>query len=103
MLWIAHNKTDKHKATMMIAEPHLCKDRIVQDPTILAGKPVVKGTRIPVALVLAKLAYNPELQELFADYPRLTIDDVKACLAYAQMLVEKQDNASRKQAQHAGV
>jgi uncharacterized protein (DUF433 family) len=87
----------------MIPEPHLCKDRIVQDPAILAGKPVVKGTRIPVALVLAKLASNPELQELFADYPRLSVDDVKACLEYAQMLVEQQDRGSRKHVQHTGV
>ena len=49
----------------------------------MVGKPVVKGTRIPVELVLAKLAHNPDLDELFADYPRLTIDDVKACLEYA--------------------
>ncbi len=55
-------------------------DRIIQDPQILAGKPVVKGTRIPVELVLAKLAANPELDELFADCPRLTREDVQACL-----------------------
>ena len=54
----------------------------------MVGKPVVKGTRIPVELVLAKLAPIPDLEELFADYPRLTIDDVKACLEYAQALVE---------------
>lgn len=41
---------------------------------------MVKGTRIPVELVLAKLAANPELEELFADYPRLTREDVQACL-----------------------
>ena len=58
-------------------------DRIIHDPDILVGKPVVKGTRIPVELVLAKLAQNPDLGELFADYPRLTPDDVKACLEYA--------------------
>ncbi|MSQ15802.1 MAG: DUF433 domain-containing protein [Dehalococcoidia bacterium] len=65
------------------------QDRIIQDPRILVGKPVVKGTRIPVELVLAKLAYNLDLDELFAGYPRLTIDDVKACLEYAMVLVEK--------------
>ena len=59
--------------------------RIVQDPAILVGKPVVKGTRIPVELVLAKLAANPDLNELFPDYPRLTIDDVRACLNYASI------------------
>lgn len=61
--------------------------RIVQDPAILAGKPVVRGTRIPVDIVLEYLAHNPSFDELFADYPRLTMDDVKACFAFAHMLV----------------
>lgn len=68
-------------------------DRITRDPQIMAGKPVVRGTRIPVELVLAKLAADPDLGELFADYPRLTVDDVKACLAYAETLVHKQRRA----------
>jgi uncharacterized protein (DUF433 family) len=66
----------------------LYEDRIVRDPEILVGKPVVRGTRIPVALVLKHLAQNPDLNELLAAYPRLTIEDVKACLAYAQTKVE---------------
>lgn len=65
--------------------------RIIQDPNILVGKPVIKGTRIPVELVLGKLATNPDVHELFLDYPRLTIDDVKACLEYARHLVEKKN------------
>ena len=67
------------------------KDRIVRDPRILVGKPVVKGTRIPVDLVLAYLARNPNFDELFADYPRLTLDDVKACLAYAGSVIEERE------------
>jgi uncharacterized protein (DUF433 family) len=62
-------------------------DRIITDPGILAGKPVVRGTRIPVELVLDHLAENPDLDDLFAAYPRLTLEDVKACLAYARALV----------------
>jgi len=49
---------------------------------------VVKGTRIAVEHVLEHLAQNPDLDELFAAYPRLTLEDVKACLAYAATLVE---------------
>jgi uncharacterized protein (DUF433 family) len=71
-------------------------ERIIQDPDILVGKPVIKGTRIPVELVLAKLAANPDLTELFQDYPRLTVDDVKACLIYAQQLVAKQQKAQKR-------
>ncbi len=68
----------------MTEEQRLYQDRIIQDPDILVGKPIVKGTRIPVELVLGKLAHNPDLNTLFTDFPRLTIEDVKACLAYAQ-------------------
>ena len=57
------------------------------DPEILAGKPVITGTRVPVALVLEYLANTPNFEEFFADYPELTIADVQACLAYAQALV----------------
>ena len=71
----------------MVKERDLHEQRIITDPEILAGKPVVRGTRIPVDLVLQYLAANPNFDDLFADYPRLTVEDVKACLAYAQALV----------------
>jgi uncharacterized protein (DUF433 family) len=70
----------------MAKEKPTYQDRIIADPEIMVGKPVVKGTRIPVELVLGELAANPDLDELFAAYPRLTIDDVRACLDYAQAL-----------------
>jgi uncharacterized protein (DUF433 family) len=63
------------------------QERIVVDPEILAGKPVVKGTRIPVELVLKRLAQDLNMQSLLEAYPRLTPADVQACLAYAQSLV----------------
>ncbi len=65
--------------------------RIVTDREILAGKPVVRGTRIPVEVVLSYLANNPSFDDLFADYPRLTMDDVKACLAFAKSAVERDE------------
>ena len=61
-------------------------DRIVQDPAILGGRPAVKGTRIPVEVVLEYLASNPDFGELFTDYPRLTLDDDKACFAFSLLL-----------------
>jgi uncharacterized protein (DUF433 family) len=64
------------------------QDRIVIDPEIMVGKPVVKGTRIPVERVIAHLAHNPELSDLFGAYPELRIDDVKACLAYAHATIK---------------
>lgn len=65
--------------------------RIVVDPRIMAGKPVVRGTRIPVELVLKRLSQDLDLASLFESYPRLTEDDVKACLAYASALVQGED------------
>jgi uncharacterized protein (DUF433 family) len=64
-------------------------ERIVRDPEIMVGKPVIKGTRIPVATILEQLAGNPDLDELFAAYPRLTIEDVKAALTFALDSVEQ--------------
>jgi len=66
-------------------------DRIVVDPEILVGKPVVRGTRIPVELVLRKLSQNLDIDSLFQDYPRLTVEDVQACIRYAGALVEGED------------
>ena len=65
--------------------------RIVVDPHIMAGKPVVRGTRIPVDLVLKRLSQDLDLASLFESYPRLTEEDVKACLAYASALVQGED------------
>ncbi|CAN5636333.1 DUF433 domain-containing protein [soil metagenome] len=66
-------------------------DRIVVNPEIMTGKPVVRGTRIPVALILEKLALDPDIDELLKDYPRLGRDDVRACLAYAQAVISHED------------
>ena len=64
------------------------KDRIIIDPEIMVGKPVVKGTRIPVELVLKRLAQDLNVETLLEAYPRLTLEDIRACLEYAQGLVE---------------
>jgi uncharacterized protein (DUF433 family) len=64
-------------------------DGITVDPAVMVGKPVVKGTRVPVEIVLDYLAHNPRFDEFFADYPQLTMTDVQACLHYAKTLVHK--------------
>jgi uncharacterized protein (DUF433 family) len=58
----------------------------------MVGKPVIKGTRIPVELVLGHLSQNPDLEELFAAYPHLTVEDLKAVLAYARDVVGAERN-----------
>ncbi|HEX9695567.1 MAG TPA: DUF433 domain-containing protein [Actinomycetota bacterium] len=57
-------------------------DRITVDPGILAGKPIVRGTRIAVELVLDCLAAGWSPQEFAEQYPHITIDDVRACIAF---------------------
>jgi uncharacterized protein (DUF433 family) len=60
------------------------QERIICNPKILVGTPVVQGTRISIDAVLEYLARTPSIDELFIDYPELTIADVQAVLAYAR-------------------
>jgi uncharacterized protein (DUF433 family) len=71
-------------------------ERISQDPAVLVGKPVIRGTRISIELILERLSGNLDLDELFAAYPRLTIEDVQAALAFAQDAVRSNYLRSRQ-------
>ena len=64
------------------------KDRVVIDPRVLTGKPIIKGTRIPVELILKKLGHKIDMKEILADFPRLKEEDIKAAILYAESLVE---------------
>ena len=66
-------------------------DRIVVNPEILVGKPVIKGTRIPVELVLERLEEDTDTKLLLEDYPQLTDADIRACLWYAKELVKGEE------------
>jgi uncharacterized protein (DUF433 family) len=59
------------------------QERITIDPKILVGKPVVKGTRLSVEFVIGLLAQGWSEAEVLRNYPGLTPEDLKACLAYA--------------------
>jgi uncharacterized protein (DUF433 family) len=59
------------------------RNRIVIDPEIRFGKPSVKGTRITVGDVLSYLASGMSEQQVLTDFPQLTHDDIRACLAFA--------------------
>ena len=58
-------------------------NRIEINPNVMLGKPVIRDTRIPVELLIRKLSEGASEDELLDAYPRLTIDDIKAALAYA--------------------
>ncbi|WP_013324438.1 DUF433 domain-containing protein [Gloeothece verrucosa] len=58
--------------------------RIVIDPDILVGKPVIKGTRLSVEFILDLLAQSWSENDILENYPGITQEDIKACLSYAR-------------------
>jgi len=62
--------------------------RISSDPDILHGKPCIKGTRIPVYLIVSLVAEGETVENIIKDYPSLTPEDIKAALRYAAKLSE---------------
>lgn len=58
-------------------------DRISIDPGVMVGKPVIRGTRIPVELILRELAAGVTVERLLEGYPRLTAEDIRAATEYA--------------------
>lgn len=64
------------------------KNHIVSEPGILRGKPRLKGTRIPVGLVLGYLAAGKSAEEITHEFPDITREQIAACLDYARELAE---------------
>jgi uncharacterized protein (DUF433 family) len=58
--------------------------RIASDPKTFGGKPCIRGSRIPVELVLSLMAQGATIEELLSDYPHIAREDIQACLAYAR-------------------
>ncbi len=69
----------------MSDQTHL--NRIEQDPEVMAGKPVVRGTRLTVEFILKLLAHGSSEDEILAEYTGLTREDIRACLFFAQKMV----------------
>jgi uncharacterized protein (DUF433 family) len=69
-------------------------DHIVSDPQVLRGRPCVKGTRIPAALVLGYLAAGRDAAAIIREFPDLTAADVAACLDYARDLADFEASAA---------
>ena len=67
----------------------LLPERIVVDPEILAGKPVIRGTRLAAEFILELLAAGQTENEILENYPGLTRADILACLAYARYLAHE--------------
>jgi uncharacterized protein (DUF433 family) len=65
--------------------------RIVSDPGIMLGKPIVKGTRITVELILRKMAEEMTFEELLEAYPHITKDDILAAISYSADVISKEE------------
>ncbi|MEW6357884.1 MAG: DUF433 domain-containing protein [Planctomycetota bacterium] len=61
-------------------------ERIVCDPNICGGEACIKGTRIPVRVILSHLAAGDDYGTILKDFPRITEEDIRACLEYAAFL-----------------
>lgn len=66
------------------------KERVVIDPEIHHGDPCIKGTRIPVSIIVGSIADGMTIEQVCAGYPQLTHDDVRAALAYAAEVLRQE-------------
>ena len=70
----------------------MSKLKIISDPKILGGKPVIADTTISVELILDRIAAGMSEKEILQDYPHLTSQQIQAAVAYAKKVVVKRDN-----------
>lgn len=66
-------------------------DRIVIDPKICHGKPVIRGTRLPIAIVLGSLVGGMSFEEIQREYS-ISVEDIRAAIGYANALVEREQH-----------
>jgi uncharacterized protein (DUF433 family) len=69
-------------------------ERIEVNPRVMLGKPVIRGTRIPVALILRKLSEGASEADLLEGYPHLTREDIRAAMRYAADTIANEDIVS---------
>ena len=67
----------------------MLKERIEINPRICNGKPVIKGTRIPVTILLEQLAERQSWDALLKVYPEITVEDIRAALLYAKSSIDR--------------
>jgi uncharacterized protein (DUF433 family) len=69
----------------------MAHERIEMNPDVMGGKPVIRGTRVPVELLLRKLGAGMTDEAILADHPRLTLDDIRAAQAFAADYLADED------------
>jgi uncharacterized protein (DUF433 family) len=63
------------------------EERIVVNPKIMVGKPIIKGTRIPVDAILKRLADGMTISDILEEYPNITEEDIRAALTYVSEVI----------------
>jgi uncharacterized protein (DUF433 family) len=66
------------------------EERIAVDPQVCSGKPCIKGTRIPVHIILDLLAAGETTEGIKVAYPHIADEDIRACISYAALLTEEE-------------
>jgi len=65
------------------------QERITVDPTVLVGKPIIRGTRLAVEFILDLLSSGWTDAQILANYPGVTVEDIRACLSYAKEVLQE--------------
>ena len=84
MWWSPAREAEYHKLNMIDEK---LPGRITANPEIFGGKPIIRGMRVSVELILGLLAQGETPEAVLADYPDLEPDDLRACLAYAHAAI----------------
>jgi uncharacterized protein (DUF433 family) len=85
-----YDRSEAHTGTRVME----WREHISIDPTVCHGQACIKGTRIPVAVVLGNLAAGLRAEEIVASYPPLRVDDVRAATAYAAELARERERGA---------
>ena len=80
------NSSDNIREVVIIMKEELLK-RIIINPKVMVGKPIIKGTRIPVDAIVRLMAQGMKTEEILEDYPNLRKEDIKAALLYSAEVV----------------
>lgn len=66
------------------------RDRVVIDPEVHHGDPCIKGTRVPVSIIVGSIADGMSMDEVRAAYPQVSVEDIRAALAYAAEVLRRE-------------
>ena len=81
----------------------MAHERIEINPAIMGGKPVIRGTRVPVEIVLRKFGAGMTAEAIVGDHPRLTLEDIRAAQAFAEvhLVVATGDDSGKYRPSHS--